>query len=98
MDEIIDLCSVLLINKKFILNPETTRDIITLFANVSQAPANEEISFLVIKDTIIKQSFFPVVEFYSRVEKTGTRTGYQDKMPMRIACLKLIDFWLQYQI
>ena len=98
LDEIIDLCSVLLSNKKFLRNPDTTRDIITLFANVSQAPANQEISFLVIKDTIIKQSFFPVVEFYSRVEKTGTRTGYQDKMPMRIACLKLIDFWLQYQI
>ena len=45
LDEIIDLCSVLLSNKKFLRNPDTTRDIITLFANVSQAPANEEIGF-----------------------------------------------------
>lgn len=98
LEQVIDLFSIIFMNKKYVRNPNTANVIVNFLAHVSQQPMNSEISFLLVKDTIIKQVYPQIVDFFSRVERTGTHSGYYDKIMMRQPCLQLMTFWFQHRI
>lgn len=95
--EFIQMDSSLFMNKKYIRNPMIAKEIVQFFASIAREPMGRGNCHLIVTDTVIEEVYPAVVEFFSRVEKTGSHTEYYDKMNMRTPCLLLMEFWMQHR-
>lgn len=93
----IQMESSLFMNKKFVRNPIIANDIVKFFANIASQPMGRGNCHLIVTDTVIEEVYPAVVDFFSRVEKTGTSREYYDKMNMRRPCLLLMTFWMKHR-
>ncbi|OHS93356.1 hypothetical protein TRFO_40351 [Tritrichomonas foetus] len=91
---LIRLFSILFSNLKYVRNPTIGHNIVSFFSDIAE---NKQNCYLIVANTVIELMYPAVVQFYSRLQMTGTHSEYYDKQNMRPSCVKLITFWLEHQ-